>query len=386
MEGDRIGGHVMGLVKRGNSRFWYIQFQLDGKPYIKSTRTTDKRLAESLEIQFRNQVIRSEHLGIKDRIKLGDALDHFSTSKARLRSISNFKGYISLLLRNVGGSTYIDQLSDRDLELLKAKLEKAEYSNQTIKHCMNALRGAIKYAKRLGYKTPDLEFPVIPISPGRIRYLTIDEEKDLLESLDPYREIKGLASYKDRHDLLKKELHDQYDFVVMLLDTGARYSEIATLEWSAINLDDRSIQLWRSKVQNESILYMTDRVHTVLLRRFSEKASKFVFSNRTGGTKKYNSKTLKKAFERAGIDGATAHTLRHTHASRLIQNGLNLYEIKEVLGHSDIKTTMRYAHLEQAAVSLKVKEVMNKLNMTASQHGTLTTSGTNCSDLPVKAA
>jgi site-specific recombinase XerD len=55
---------------------------------------------------------------------------------------------------------------------------------------------------------------------------------------------------------------------------------------------------------------------------------------------------------------------------------MNLYEIKEVLGHSDIKTTMRYAHLEQAAVSLKVKEVMNKLNRAASQHGTDTTSGT----------
>ena len=140
-------------------------------------------------------------------------------------------------------------------------------------------------------------------------------------------------------------------------------------------LDDRSIQLWRSKVKNESILYMTDRVHAVLTRRFSEKSSKFIFSNRSGGAKQYNSKTLKKAFERAGIDGATAHTLRHTHASRLIQNGLNLYEIKEVLGHSDIKTTMRYAHLEQAAVSLKVKEVMNKLNRAASQHGIDTTSG-----------
>ena len=47
---------------------------------------------------------------------------------------------------------------------------------------------------------------------------------------------------------------------------------------------------------------------------------------------------------------------------------------------------MRYAHLEQAAVSLKVKEVMNKLNTTASQHGTRATSETNCSDLPAKAA
>ena len=43
----------------------------------------------------------------------------------------------------------------------------------------------------------------------------------------------------------------------------------------------------------------------------------------------------------------TIHTLRHTHASRLIQNGMSIYEVKEILGHSDIKTTMRYAYLER---------------------------------------
>lgn len=365
----------MGLIKRENSKFWYIQFQMDGRTHIKSTKTTDKRLAEALEAQYRTQVIRNEHLGVKDRIKLSEAFELFRKSKSANRSASNFKRYFVLVIRNLKGITYLDQLADRDLELIKIRMENDGYSNQTIKHTMNALRGTVKYSKRLGYRVPDLEFPTIPVSLGRIRYLSVEEERDLLEALDPFREIQGLASYADRHDLLKKELHDQYDFVIMLLDTGARYSEIATLEWKAISFEDRSIQLWRSKVQNESILYMTDRVYEVLQRRFAEKTSRYVFTNRSGGAKQYNSKTLSKAFQRAGIEGAKAHTLRHTHASRMIQNGLNLYEIKEVLGHSDIKTTMRYAHLEQAAVSLKVKEVMNKLNQTASRTGTDTTSG-----------
>ena len=65
---------------------------------------------------------------------------------------------------------------------------------------------------------------------------------------------------------------------------------------------------------------------------------------------------------------------------------LDDWNTKEVLGHSDIKTTMRYAHLEQAAVSLKVKEVMNKLNKSASRTGIDTTSGIDCSQMPVKAA
>ena len=54
--------------------------------------------------------------------------------------------------------------------------------------------------------------------------------------------------------------------------------------------------------------------------------------------------------------------LRHTHSTRLIQNGLNLNEIKETLGYSDIKTTMRYAHIEQSKVSREAVDVINIFN------------------------
>ncbi|WP_132011044.1 tyrosine-type recombinase/integrase [Camelimonas lactis] len=53
---------------------------------------------------------------------------------------------------------------------------------------------------------------------------------------------------------------------------------------------------------------------------------------------------------------------RHTHATRLIQNGLSVYEVREVLGHADIKTTMRYAHLEKATVLKKARDVIERLN------------------------
>ena len=57
--------------------------------------------------------------------------------------------------------------------------------------------------------------------------------------------------------------------------------------------------------------------------------------------------------------------VRHTHASRLIQNGMSVYEVREILGHSDIKTTMRYAHLEQKQVTSKARDVINRLNQKA---------------------
>lgn len=66
--------------------------------------------------------------------------------------------------------------------------------------------------------------------------------------------------------------------------------------------------------------------------------------------------------KRAGFVNCRVHTLRHTLASRLIQNGMSVYEVRDILGHSDIKTTMRYAHLEQHQVASKARDIINQLN------------------------
>ena len=69
---------------------------------------------------------------------------------------------------------------------------------------------------------------------------------------------------------------DNYDLVVLLLDTGARYGEITNINWSAIYLDKGTINLWRPKVRNESIIYMTTRVKNILTRRYESRVSETV--------------------------------------------------------------------------------------------------------------
>ena len=56
------------------------------------------------------------------------------------------------------------------------------------------------------------------------------------------------------------------------------------------------------------------------------------------------------------------HDFRHTCASRLIQNGLSLYEVASILGHTDVQTTQRYAHLECRDVSQRARDIMEALN------------------------
>ncbi len=109
---------------------------------------------------------------------------------------------------------------------------------------------------------------------------------------------------------------------------------------------------------------MTDRVYRILSRRSARQGSPYVFTNKSGNRRGVACHAIRKAFHRAGLDDCSIHTLRHTHATRLIQNGMSIYEVKEILGHADIKTTMRYAHLEQREVSSKARDLMNRLNKT----------------------
>jgi integrase len=196
-----------------------------------------------------------------------------------------------------------------------------------------------------------------------LRYLTQHEERRLLKEVDPRRDIKNYPPYQCRSPEMLRAMWDVHDLVILLLDTGARYSEIAGLEWRQVHLESCTIGLWRSKVQNESVLYMTDRAFQILQRRLSEcRGSQHVFQNKKGGKRGYASIAIRKAIRRAELADCCIHTLRHTHASRLVQNGITVYEVKEVLGHTDIKTTMRYAHLERQEVLSRARDVINRLN------------------------
>ena len=133
------------------------------------------------------------------------------------------------------------------------------------------------------YSVSTVDAPSVPIKPTRLRYLSQEEENSLLTALDPSRTSKFFAPEENRTPLLRREMQDNYDLVVFLLDTGARYGEIASLTWEQIDLEDRSIKLWRSKVGNESIIYMTSRVAKMMCRRSNIKSSeRYVFTNRSG--------------------------------------------------------------------------------------------------------
>lgn len=352
----------MSIVKRGNSKYWYMHFQLNGEIYIRSSKTTNKKIAEQMEITWKAELHSQLYQGRKQRISLADAFNQYKASKKGIASYRNLIAHETVLSRLLPMKKQLDELTSHDLERFKQDRIAEGVGSEIIKYGLLLIHGTWKFAQKLGYQVSPLEFPSVQIPKAPLRYLTDQEEQRLLKELAPDREGTGLKPMGKRSDELKRMMQDAYDLVILLLDTGARYSEIANIEWRRIDLKDRAIHLWRSKVQNETVLYMTDRVFDVLSRRHTHRTSQHVFSNSNGEARGYATKSIRKAILRAGLQNCRVHTLRHTHASRLVQQGMSVYEVREILGHSDIKTTMRYAHLEQHQVASKARDVINRLN------------------------
>lgn len=355
----------MSIVKRNNSKYWYMHFQFDGQIYIRSSRTTNKKIAEQMEIEFKAKLHSQSYQGRKQRISLAEAFHQYKASKKGIASYRNLVAHETVLFRLLPMKKHMDELTSHDLERFKQARTAEGVGAEIIKYGLLLIHGTWKFANKLGYQVSALEFPSVQIPKAPLRYLTEQEESRLLMELAPDREGTGLKPLAERSEALKRMMQDAYDLVILLLDTGARYSEIANIEWSRIDLVERTIHLWRSKVQNETVLFMTDRVYEVLSRRLKTKATDHLFNNGDGKARGYSTKSIRKAILRAGLQNCRVHTLRHTHASRLVQNGMGIYEVREILGHSDIKTTLRYAHLEQRQVTSKARDVINRLNQVA---------------------
>lgn len=167
--------------------------------------------------------------------------------------------------------------------------------------------------------TANLSFSV-GNSNARDRWLTPEEEKRLLANA---------ARPAWFQPLLKAALH-----------TGMRRRELLSLKWQDIDFKRRLILVERSKNGLKRSVPMTGTLRATLKEQKVRDISGRVFP--------VSESSLRDAFLRAvktaGIEDFRFHDLRHTFATRLVQSGVDLYRVKELLGHKTIAMTTRYAH------------------------------------------
>lgn len=184
----------------------------------------------------------------------------------------------------------------------------------------------------------DLVNPVsglfFPASPGRLRYLEHDDVDVLLDAVRSMR-----VPYLEA-------------FILLALNTGCRKNEMLFLQWKSIDFNRSIITIEGHTTKTGKRRYLPinhtarQALESLLAYRLDNcPGSAWVFSRRTGERVRYLDRSFNKAVGLAGIDDFRIHDLRHTFASWLVSEGVELIKVRDLLGHSSIRMTERYAHL-----------------------------------------
>lgn len=169
---------------------------------------------------------------------------------------------------------------------------------------------------------------------------------------------------------------DDKDFrnlVLVAIYTGCRVSEIINIQYSDVDLSARILTIgnkenFNTKSKRIRNIPISDNLNTVLCEAMGIETNiiclnspdKYLFSIR-GNIKlnrDYITRKFKKYLRKLNIDGCF-HSLRHYFITSLIKSGINLNYVKELAGHSEIKTTMNYIHI----LSNDLREAVNKVNL-----------------------
>jgi integrase len=185
-------------------------------------------------------------------------------------------------------------------------------------------------------------------SEGRMRWLTRAEAEGLVRAAGTEPQASHLP-----------------DFIRLALHTGMRKGELLGLEWrrvdlqtALVHLEPRNAKTGRrrsvplNKVAREAIL------NRMRFRAQHTPASPWVFTHRNGQRIQDVKKAFTSACQRAGITDFRIHDLRHTCGAWLVSAGVSLAEVRDLLGHTTVKMTERYAHLapENVRVAVSVLE------------------------------
>ncbi len=275
--------------------------------------------------------------------KLDDVWECYLNSK--IFTESNLKDKINLYERKI--EPYwkykkIENLTDIDIVVFTKFLMDAGLSPQSVKHYLLVFRSILKSAIRMKiYRSelPHFEFP--KINNTRTRYLLVSEAKILLSAL----ENKNIL---------------WHDIASFALQTGMRAGEIFELQPNAVKINQQMLIIYKSKNHTSRIIPLNNTALNIA-KKYLDLNLTFLFSkNKINHVSSIFTNTIKELGFNDNVvklDRVSFHTLRHTFASWLVQNGEPLAIVSQLLGHNNIQTTMRYAHLAPEKARLAVDKI-----------------------------
>lgn len=250
----------------------------------------------------------------------------------RQRGAANHRAYARRIIAAIG-QKHLDEVTPGDIDNIRRSLQGAGLASGTVNRHQAFLRMAFNRAIRWGmFPGPNPAASLLVLEERhRNTYLTIEQTRALVRALELEPDFEAAQAIR------------------LLLLTGARVSEIVLAEWSWVDLDRSILVVPRAKSGKPRTIVLSPLAMAVLRVQLGRRQSdcRFIFPGRRPerpvGSLRYAFARAKKLA--ALPQGFVLHGLRHSFASSLASQGVPLSEIGLLLGHTQLETTRRYAHL-----------------------------------------
>ena len=176
-------------------------------------------------------------------------------------------------------------------------------------------------------------------------------------------EMKAIGRVLNEMAIERIELSSAIAAVRLLLLTGCRLNEIMTLQWDHVDFPAKALRLPDSKT-GAKVVQLGDAAISVLHKIERIEDNPFVITGRNPGAHLTDLQPFwQRVRGRAGLKDARVHDLRHTFASVAVSNGHSLPMIGKLLGHTQVQTTARYAHLANIPLLRAANDVTNLISL-----------------------
>ena len=334
------------LEKRANGYYYIIWSRLDKE----STKTIDLKLATEImkmkDEQRRNDgIVKLEKI---NRIRLSEFASEYILARelhdVKQGTIDNASLAIRKL-KEVCGDLPLRLIKKDEIDKFKITLLRLKHTRTYINILLRTLSSAFTYAKGKGYIPENLFIKKDKNAPV---YLKVDKKgpRFLLRA-----EIAALKNAIDDPEFLS--------LVEVALNTGLRREEIVRLKMQDIDLENGLLRARETKGKKDRLI----PIHTDLIAPLTARKQDIGLVFPKWQSPDTISRLFRHYADKAGIpkkDGVAVHfhDLRHTFASYLVLAGVDIFRVKELLGHADIATTMIYAQLKTE----DMQQDINKLN------------------------
>ncbi|OGI28343.1 MAG: hypothetical protein A2287_05215 [Candidatus Melainabacteria bacterium RIFOXYA12_FULL_32_12] len=347
----------MTVYQHKNGR-WYYKFQINGKEINRAAKgAKDRRQAEKVEAVEKSKVCQGIY-GLEEMGKmLFDELKEvfIKYTKENKRSWQRDMSALNHLTPYFKGKQ-LKEIAPFMVEGYRAERKKqTKVNGEPIKPA--TVNREIEILRKMFNIAIDNEWTdKNPASARKVKPLREDNKKE--RYLEPDEEVRLLNECTGYHSYLKP-------IIICALHTGMRKSEILGLRWDCVDFKEKYLTLLDTKSGKVRKIPVSQTLLDILKALSKNRSSEFVFTNpETGKPYVDFKKSFNTICKNAGIENLVFHDLRRTAGTRMANSGVDLVVVQSILGHAEIKTTMRYARPvpEQKLKAIEVLDNYSKIN------------------------